>query len=185
MTHEERAVWIKRGFIVFLALGICLAVLFYPEKKPESTAKPELDPGKDPKNFAVQILHFHQPGNPESEEIAKSLNEVGRKFEKQVLVTRIDVTKEPERAKAEKVTKPPKVVMMAGQERVCKFQGVWTEPQIERKVEQILSGLKTAGKDWRPPVQGMQKATDENAPKLPPPPPESPAPAAPSTTTKR
>ncbi len=179
MTHEERAVWIKRGFIVFLALGIGLAVLFYPEKKPETTAKTAVDE----KSHALVILHFHQPGNPESEEIAKSLNEVGRKFEKQVLVTRIDVTKEPERAKAEKVTKPPKVVMMAGQERVCKFQGVWTEPQIERKVEQILSGLKTAGKDWRPPVQGMQKATDENAPKLPPPPPESPA--SPSTTTKR
>ena len=184
MTHEERAVWIRRGIIVFLALGICLGVLFYPEKKPETTAKPAVEEKKDLKNYAMEILHFHQPGNPESEQIAKSLDEVGRKFEKQVLVTRIDVTKEPERAKEEKVTKPPKVVMMAGQERACKFQGVWTEQQIELKVEQILSGLKTAGKDWRPEVQGMQKATDENAPTLPVPPPSAP-PAAPSTTTKR
>lgn len=165
--------------MVFLALCIGLAVLFYPEKKPEPTAKPAVEE----KNYALVILHFHQPGNAESEVIAKSLDEVGRKFEKQVLVKHIDVTKEPELAKAEKVTKPPKVVMMAGQERACKFQGVWTEQQIERKVEQILSGLKTAGKDWRPPVQGMQKATDENAPKLPPPPPEPPV--TPPTTTKR
>ncbi len=184
MTHEERAVWIRRGIIVFLALGICLGVLFYPEKKPETTAKPAVEEKNDPKNYAMEILHFHQPGNPESEQIAKSLDEVGRKFEKQVLVTRIDVTKEPERAKEEKVTKPPKVVMMAGQERACKFQGVWTEQQIELKVEQILSGLKTAGKDWRPEVQGMQKATDQNAPALPVPPPSAP-PATPSTTTKR
>lgn len=156
--------------------------MFYPEKAPESTAKKALDPKKDPKNFEMHILHFHQPGNAESEQIADSLNEVGRKFEKQVLVTRIDVTKEPDRAKEEKVTKPPKVVMMVGQERACKFQGVWTEQQIERKVEQILSGLKTAGKDWRPAVQGMQRATDENAPTLPTPP---PSPTAPATSTKR
>lgn len=183
MNHEERAVWIKRGFIVFLALGVCLAVLFYPEKPPEVKAKATQEAKKDPKNYAMEILHFHQPGNPESEQIAASLKEIERKFEKQVMVTTIDVAKDPERAKAEKVTQPPKVVMMAGQERACKFQGVWTEAQIERKVEQILSGLKSAGKDWRPPVQGMEKATDTNAPKLPPPP---PAPqAAPPATTKR
>lgn len=182
MTHEERAVWIRRGIIGFLALAVCVAVLLYPEKKPEAATKPAVDEKNDPKNYALVILHFHQPGNPESEQIARSLGEIAEKFEKQVLVTRIDVTKEPERARAEMVTKPPKVVMMAGQERVCKFQGVWTEDQITRKVEQILSGLKTAGKEWRPEVQGMQRATGDNAPKLPPPP---PAQAAPSTTMKR
>lgn len=184
MTHEVRAVWIKRGIIVFLALGVCLGVLFYPEKPPEEVkAKAPAEEKKDPKNYAMEILHFHQPGNAESEQIAASLKEIGRKFEKQVMVTTIDVAKDPERARVEKVTQAPKVVMMAGQERACKFQGVWTEPQIERKVEQILSGLKSAGKDWRPPVQGMEKATDTNAPKLPTPP---PAPrAAPAATTQR
>lgn len=169
MTHEARAVWIKRGIIGFLAVAVCVAVLLYPEKKPE--AKQEK---KDPKNYALEILHFHEPGNPESEEIAKSLEQVGTKFEQQVLVTRIDVAKEPERARAEKVTKAPKVVMMAGQVRACKFQGLWTEPQIERKVEQILSGLKTMGKDWRPEVQGMQNGAEPNGPTLPEPPPVVP-----------
>lgn len=170
---------------MFLALGICLGVLFYPEKPPEVAKKSpqEQEQKKDPKNYAMEILHLHQPGNADSDQIAASLKEIERKFEKQVMVTTIDVAKDPERAKAEKVTQPPKVVMMAGQERACKFQGVWTEAQIERKVEQILSGLKSAGKDWRPPVQGMEKASDSNAPKLPAPPPVPPT--KPPATTQR
>jgi len=46
--------------------------------------------------------------------------------------------------------------MMAGEVRACKFQGLWTQSQVERKVEEILRGLKRVDKDWRPDVKGMQ-----------------------------
>jgi hypothetical protein len=70
-------------------------------------------------------------------------------------VNRVDIAAHPEIAQAEKVTRPPKVVMMAGETRACKFQGVWTQAQVEKKVEEILRGLKRMGDDWRPDVKGM------------------------------
>jgi hypothetical protein len=33
---------------------------------------------------------------------------------------------------------------------------LWPHDKIERKVEEILRGLKRMGKDWRPQVKGMQ-----------------------------
>jgi hypothetical protein len=155
MTHEQRAIWIRRGIILSVSIGVLLGVWLFPEKKPE--AKPVAAAAGEAKHL-IEILHFHLPGNPESEVIAGHLAKVQTKYGEQLLVTRVDVQKDPERAKAEKVTKPPKVVMMAGTVRACKFQGVWTQVQIERKVDEILHGLKRMGKDWRPDVQGMQSA---------------------------
>lgn len=106
----------------------------------------------------VGIIHCHVPGNPESEEMADILNRVARKYGQQVKVVRVDIVAFPEVAKAEKVTRPPKVVMMAGAERACKFQGLWTQAQIERKVDELLAGLDRMSKDWRPAVKGMQPA---------------------------
>lgn len=160
MTHEERANWIRRGIILSIAIGVLLGVWYYPEKKPE--AKPVAATQGHARHH-IEILHFHQPGNPESETLAGSLNKVQAKYSGLVLVTRIDVQKEPERAKAEKVTRPPKVVMMAGEVRACKFQGVWTQAQIERRVDEILHGLERMGKDWRPDVKGMQSASMQSA----------------------
>ncbi len=154
MTHEERAVWIRRGIILFLAMGVLFGVWFFPEKPVEAKLADHPE-----STHLIEILHFHLPENPESELIADHLNKVREKYGGQVLVTRVDVLKEPERAKAEMVTKPPKVVMMVGTIRACKFQGVWTQLQIERKVDEILHGLKRMGKDWRPDVRGMQSAT--------------------------
>jgi thioredoxin-like negative regulator of GroEL len=165
VTHEERAKWITRGFLLFLAVGILAAVWFYPDKKPPVAAAGIVA------RHDLEIVHYHLPGNPESERLADYLNAIEAKYKSgQVLVTRVDITARPDLAKAEKVTKPPKVVMMAGEVRACKFQGVWTQVQIERKVEEILRGLKRHGKNWRPEVQGMQ-----TAPNATPAPPVKPA----------
>lgn len=156
MTHEERATWIKRGFILFLAIAVVAGVWFFPAAKPKAAAKSSSAEA----THDIEIIHFHLPGNAESEQIAGFLDKIETKYNGQVLLTRVDVTKQPDLAKAEKVTKPPKVVMMAGTVRACKFQGLWTQAQIERKVEEILRGLKRMGKDWRPDVSGMKPATD-------------------------
>lgn len=163
MTHEERATWIRRGFFLFLAIVVVAGVLLFPKKPAKAGA---INKEEVAARHAIEIIHFHLPNNPESEQIADYLNRVETKYDGQVLVTRVDVNADPERAKAEKVTKPPKVVMMAGSLRACKFQGLWTQAQIERKVEEILRGLKRMGKDWRPDVQGMQPAT-QTSPALP------------------
>lgn len=160
MTHEERATWIRRGFILFIALVIGVSVWLYPKKPVPPPSAPAAASPPAVAEHDIEILHFHLPNNPESEQIADSLDRVAKKYGKQVLLTRVDITTNPERAKAEKVTKPPKVVMMAGTERACKFQGVWTQAQIEFKVEEILRGLKRMGKDWRPEVKGMKPASD-------------------------
>ena len=162
MTHEERATWFRRGFVLFVAICVVVAVLLYPSKKPAATN----DSAKTVEaTHDLEIIHFHLPKNAESETMADYLTKVEKKYNGQVLVTRVDIAAEPERAKAEKVTKPPKVVMMVGTVRACKFQGLWTQVQIERKVEEILRGLKRMGKDWRPDVSGMQAA--QEAPKIP------------------
>ena len=141
-----------------LALGIGAAVWLFPDKP---AAAPVTASAEEAAAivYDLEIYHYHVPGMPESEEIADSLDKVDKKYGRYVRVNRVDITQNPELAKAEKVTRPPKVVMMAGDVRACKFQGVWTYPQIERKVEEILRGLKRMSKDWRPEVQGMQPAT--------------------------
>ncbi len=161
MTNEQRANWIRRGIILFVALVVVLGVWFFPEKKVEKNAATA-----DAEKHLVEVLHFHQPGLAESETLADTLNKVGKKYGEQVLITRIDIAKDPARAKAEKVTQAPKVVMMAGEIRACKFQGLWTQAQIERKLDEILHGLKRMGKDWRPDVKGMQTAAEAPAPPL-------------------
>ena len=48
--------------------------------------------------------------------------------------------------------------IVAGTGKVCEFQGPWTQAQVEFKVEEILRRLRRVGKDWRPPVPGMNPA---------------------------
>lgn len=144
-----------------MAIVVSTAAWFFPKAPPPAAAQTGAVAKHD-----LEIIHFHLPGDPESEQIADSLNKIAEKYGAQILVTRVDINAEPERAKAEKVTKPPKVVMMAGTVRASKFQGLWTQAQIERKVEEILRGLKRMGKNWRPDVQGMQPST-QAAPQTP------------------
>jgi|GEM_PF-6710237 len=120
-------------------------------------------------SLVVGIVHCHVPRNPESEQIADILNRVAKKYGSQVLVIRVDIVAFPAFAKAENVTKPPKVVMIVGTSRVFEFQGLWTQPQIERKVDELLHGLERVGKDWRPEVKGMQRASSATPPSPPKP----------------
>lgn len=154
MTNEERATWIRRGFVLFMAIAVVTGVWFFPKKAPKAETSGE----SATSNHALEIILFHVPKDPESDQMSAILKNVETKYNGQVLVTRVDINANPERAKAEKVTKPPKVVMMAGTIRASKFQGLWTQAQVERKVEEILRGLKRVGKDWRPDVQGMKPA---------------------------
>lgn len=162
MTHAERASWIRRIFSLFLAGGIAAGVWFYPKaKNPAESGKAETAVKYD-----LEVFHYHLPGHSESEQLAEILNKVEKKYGQVLVVNRVDITEHPELAVAEKVTKPPKVVMMTGEVRACKFQGLWTQVQIERKIDEILRGLKRVDKDWRPEVRGMQPAAN-SSPALP------------------
>ncbi len=104
----------------------------------------------------LKILHFHLPGNPQSEETADHLNQISKRYEKQVLVVRIDVRENPGWAQAEQVTASPTVIMTAGTLPAWKIQGLWPYPRIQSKVDELLHGLLRVGKDWRPEVPGMR-----------------------------
>lgn len=153
MTHEERAKTIMRTFYGVLFIVIVAAVYFFP--KPVEKKKPVVAKESD----ALLIAHFHKPGDPASEQIADVLNKVQKKYDKLVIVSRIDVTKQPEEAKKQGVKKPPHVVISTAEKKVYEFQGLANQVQVERKVEEILRGLKRIDKDWRPPVPGMQPAS--------------------------
>lgn len=145
--------------MLMLLLAIGVGVWLVPEKEPPAEAKAESEPQKPAVVYDLEIYHYHEPGKPESEEIATSLDKIGTKYARYVHVNRIDITRQPELAKAEKVTHAPTVVMIAGDVRACQFQGVWTFPKIEHKIEEILRGLKRMSKDWLPQVKGMQRAS--------------------------
>lgn len=130
---------------VFVA--IAAGVWFYREKMnkvrlPAPVASPR---------HAIEILHFHLPNHPASEQLADHLNFLETKYTGQVLVTRIDATAHPERVKAEKVTQPPEVIILAGSTPALRFQGLWPRAQIESRVEEILRGLRRMEKGWTPP----------------------------------
>lgn len=156
MTHEERASLIKK----ILCLGLLIAIgagawryqnsVAAPPKVPEQqsvTARPET---------SIEIVHHHLPGDPASEQVADILNKVNGKYGKRVTISRIDFNLHPEISKAHGVTKPPHVIMISGEEKVFEFQGLWSQVQVERKVDEFLRGLKRMPKDWRPPVPGMK-----------------------------
>ena len=153
MTHEERAKWIRRVFILSLTAGILAGVWFYRKSEP-----PPPPPAATAAKYDLEIIHYHDPDNPQSVEIAESLNAIGKKYAMQVLVTRVDITADPALAKSRGVNSAPRVSMMTGQTEAFAFQGVWPRDQIERKVEEVLRGLKRVGKDWLPEVKGMQPA---------------------------
>lgn len=143
----------KTGCVLrlLLATGVVAAAIFLPPwnpKQEEAVAAP-------PPERLLEIVHYHRPGAPESERMADVLNEIKAKYGEQVLVTRLDVVANPDRAIAENITRPPKVVMLAGTSREFEFSGVWPLDRVERKVDEILHKLKRVGKDWRPPVDGM------------------------------
>lgn len=151
MTHEGRAKIIKRIFYLVLTIVIVTGVYFYPMRHVEK-------PVDEKQNDALIIEHYHLPGDPASEQIANVFNVIQKKYGKLLEVHRIDIQKNPELAKAQGVTKPPHVVFTYHKGKVYEFQGIYSEAQIEKKVDEILHGLKRIDKAGHPPVPGMKPA---------------------------
>jgi hypothetical protein len=155
MTHDERAKLIKRIFMPLLIAAIVAGVWFYP--KPAAKVAPEKPVTTSPENGLLIVLH-RLPGDPASEQTAEILNRVQTKYGKLIIVSEVDFKLHPEVSKAQGVTSAPHVVIISGKDKVFDFHGPWTQAQVEYKVDQILRGLKSVGKDWRPPVPGMKPA---------------------------
>ena len=102
----------------------------------------------------VAIIHCHLPGDPASEQLADTFNLIQKKYGKLVAVTRVGFQAQPTDWQAQG-TKLPYVMMIAGKENVFQFQGLWSYSQVEKKVEEVIFGLRRVGKDWRPVVPGM------------------------------
>jgi thioredoxin-like negative regulator of GroEL len=99
--------------------------------------------------------------------MADILNHIAKRYGTQVKVVRVDIIAHPEVAKAEMVSRPPKVVMMAAGMRACKFEGLWTQSQVGRKVDELLHGLERVGRDRRPEVKGMRPVGEPAKPAKP------------------
>jgi hypothetical protein len=157
---------------LLLAAVVVAAAILLPPWKPKP--EPEVRAAPTPVHL-LEIVHYHRPGAPDSERTADVLNQIKAKYGEQVLMTRVDVVAHPDRAVAEKITRPPKVVMLAGTSREFEFSGWWPLDRVERKVDEILHKLKRVGKDWRPPVGGMTPGQAPVAPGAPAQPPIRPA----------
>jgi hypothetical protein len=168
MTHEQRAIWIRRVLMLLLAMGVVAGAWYY---RAGESAPPPPPPPLAGNHYNLEILHFHQAENAASREIALSLNKIAAKYAAQVLVTRLDLAKHPLLAQSHGVKSAPHVVMVLEGKPVYAFHGVRPYPEIERKVDELLRGLKRVGKDWLPEVKGMQPMS-----KSAPPAPTQPAP---------
>lgn len=103
----------------------------------------------------VAIVHCHLPGDPASEQLADIFNTVQRKYGKLVSVIRVGFPAQPADWQARKGIKLPYVMMIVGTENAFQFQGLWPLPKVEKKVEELIFGVRRVGKDWRPVVPGM------------------------------
>lgn len=157
MTHEERASLIKKLLLLGLITAVVAAVWFYPKPAVKVAPKAQVDaPAED----ALQIHDYHLPGDPNCEKLADILNKVQKKYGRLLVVSRIDVKAHPELAAAQGIKKAPHVVILASKQKVFEFEGLWTQEQVELKVDEIIRGLKRVGKDWRPTVAGMKPAAN-------------------------
>jgi hypothetical protein len=55
----------------------------------------------------------------------------------------------------QKKIKLPYVMMIVGKENAFHFQGPWNYAGAEKKVEELMFGVRRIDKDWRPTVPGM------------------------------
>lgn len=154
MTHEQRASLIRKLLFLLLAAIVVAAVWLYPKPVEKKVAPQAEAPMED----ALEINNYHLPGDANCEKLADILNKVQKKYGRLVVVKRIDVKAHPELAVAQGVKKVPYVIIVASKQKVFEFEGQWSQEQVERKVEEILRGLKRVGKDWRPTVAGMKPA---------------------------
>jgi hypothetical protein len=106
-------------------------------------------------NKGVAIVHCHLPGDPASEQLADTFNSIQKKYGKLVSVIRVGFPAQPADWQAQKGIRLPYVMMIVGTENAFQFQGLWPLPKVEKKVEELISGVRRVGKDWRPIVPGM------------------------------
>lgn len=103
----------------------------------------------------VAIVHCHLPGDPASEQLADIFNAVQQKYGKLVKVIRVGFPAQPADWQAQKGIKLPYVMMIVGSENAFQFQGLWPLAKVEKKVEELIFGVRRVSKDWRPVVPGM------------------------------
>jgi hypothetical protein len=154
MTREQRTEWLRRGIVTAIFIGIATAAWLYRENIAQLRDAPKTFAPAAPKH-ELDLLHFHQPGNPQSEQMADHLNALKTKYTGQILVTRIDVASDPQRAATERIRRYPTVLVMAGSSRELEIQGLWPRDRIEQRVEEILRGLRRMSRDWMP--QGISR----------------------------
>lgn len=121
-----------------------------PKKKIESILKNAVGPAG-----GVAIIHCHLPGDPASEQLADTFNLIQKKYGKLVAVTRVGFPAQPTDWQTQKGIKLPYVMMIVGSENAFQFQGLWPHLKVEKKVEELIFGVRRVGKDWRPAVPGM------------------------------
>ena len=157
MTNERRASLIKNIFLLVLVGAVVGGALKYKKHKippAEKVARTTVAPVEDP----LEIVEYTMPGEPGSDQMWEILNKVQKKYGRLVIISRVDAKAYPEVARAAGVTKVPHIVISAAKHKEFEFQGLWAQSQVERKVDEILRGLKRVGADWRPAVPGMQPA---------------------------
>ncbi len=103
----------------------------------------------------VAIVHCHLPGDPASEQLAAVLNAVQQKYGKLVKVIRVGFPAQPADWQVRRGIRLPYVMMIVGSENAFQFQGLWPLAKVEKKVEELILGIRRVDKDWRPVVPGM------------------------------
>lgn len=172
MSPERKGEWI-RGLIslglVAVAVTAALSAAFpgisFGRKHAARQETRQVDPAtvdaiKNQKNCVV-VIHCHEPGNRDSEQVAKVLAELKRdKYGDEVRCAELDVKQQPGLAAQEGATEGnvPQLAFYVKGQRVGDYRGPWGKPAVEAKIDAILNGyLQRIGKDWLPKVQGMER----------------------------
>ena len=103
----------------------------------------------------VTILHCHLPGNPASEQMADVFNSIQKKYAMHVKVIRAGFPAQPVDWQRQRGISLPYVIMIVDTEQAYRFQGLMPLSQVEKKVEELIFGVRRVGRDWRPAVPGM------------------------------
>ena len=166
MASEQQATLIKRILFFLLIVVIGLVVWFFPRSKgedPQKKVKKIINLGAEEvpiqksvrQGNPVTIIHFHLPGDPSSEQLADIFNAIQKKYSPLVTVNRAGFEVQPEDWRVQKKIKLPYVMMIVGKENAFHFQGAWNYAGTEKKVEELMFGVRRVDKDWRPIVPGM------------------------------
>jgi thioredoxin-like negative regulator of GroEL len=155
MTNEKRAALLQTLLELFLVGGVVAGAFFYRQSQavkapPAAAVTVEKEP--------LELIHYHIPGDANSEQLAAVLTLVQTKYGKKVKASRVDAKLHPDLAKTQRVTRFPHVIINSNKAKVFEFQGVWAEARLEKKIDELLIGLQRVDRNWRPAVQGMERA---------------------------